>query len=380
MAESRTGEKTEKATPQKLRDARREGQVPRSKDVASAVGLVIAVWLSFWQMPYWLEDFRQLFALAFAPLTGSGTLENTWSKLFYGSLWLLLKMILPLLIIPLLIIAFSLFPGGWIFVSKHFFPKLERLNPLKHFERVVSIKHAGETGKSILKALVLGAVMYSVSLGALQDFFALKDLPLDAALLAAGKLLLHALFALASVFVIFAVIDLPLQWLLFMREQRMSKQDQKDEHKKTEGNPQIKQRIRQIQQQMAQRGMRKTLPGADVIIVNPTHYAVALKYDESRAEAPFIIAKGVDEMAQFMRTLAQEHQIPVLTLPPLARAVYHTTQVNQQIPAPLYRAVAQVLTYVLQLKAFNNGQRRVRPTLPEALPVPDHLANPETVS
>lgn len=380
MAESRNGEKTEKATPQKLRDARREGQVPRSKDVATAIGLVIAVWLSFWQMPYWLEDFRQLFALAFAPLNGDGTLENTWSKLFHGSVFLLLKMLLPLLVIPFLVVIFSLFPGGWIFVGKHFFPQLKRLNPFSHFERVVSIKHASEVGKSILKAVVLGMVLYSVSLGALQDFFALQDLPLDAALAAAGKLLLHAIFALASVFVIFAVIDLPLQWIMFMREQRMSKQDQKDEHKKTEGNPQIKQRIRQIQQQMAQRGLRKTLPGADVIIVNPTHYAVALKYDEDRAEAPFIIAKGVDEMAQFIRTLAQEHQIPVLTIAPLARAVYHTTQVNQQIPAPLYRAVAQVLTYVLQLKAFNSGQRRVRPTLPDTLPVPNHLANPETVS
>jgi flagellar biosynthetic protein FlhB len=380
VAEAHNGDKTEKASPHKLREARKQGQVPRSKDVATAVGIVVAVWLSFWQMPDWLADFRRLFALAFASLGGRGTLENVWSMLFAGSLTLLVKMLLPLLVIPLLIVVFSLLPGGWIFVGQHFFPQLKRLNPLSHLGRVVSAKHASEVGKSILKALLLGGVLYSVARSAMQDFFALQDLPLDEALAAAGARLLQALLALAAVFVLFAVIDLPLQWLLFQREQRMSKQDLKDEYKKTEGSPQIKQRIRQVQQQLAQRGLRKSVPTADVIIVNPTHYAVALKYDEDRAEAPFIIAKGVDEMALCIGRIAAEHDIAVLTIPPLARAVYHTTQVNQQIPAPLYRAVAQVLTYVLQLKAFRSGQRRVRPTLPDDLPVPAHLANPKTTT
>ncbi|MCQ4143781.1 flagellar type III secretion system protein FlhB [Vogesella sp. AC12] len=380
MAEAHNGDKTEKASPHKLREARKQGQVPRSKDVATAVGIVVAVWLSFWQMPDWLADFRRLFALAFASLGGRGTLENVWSMLFAGSLTLLVKMLLPLLVIPLLIVVFSMLPGGWIFVGQHFFPQLKRLNPLSHLGRVVSAKHASEVGKSILKALLLGGVLYGVALSAMQDFFALQDLPLDEALAAAGARLLQALLALAAVFVLFAVIDLPLQWLLFQREQRMSKQDLKDEYKKTEGSPQIKQRIRQVQQQLAQRGLRKSVPTADVIIVNPTHYAVALKYDEDRAEAPFIIAKGVDEMALCIGRIAAEHDIAVLTIPPLARAVYHTTQVNQQIPAPLYRAVAQVLTYVLQLKAFRSGKRRLRPTLPDDLPVPAHLANPKTTT
>ncbi|RKQ58871.1 flagellar biosynthetic protein FlhB [Vogesella indigofera] len=380
MAEAHNGDKTEKASPHKLREARKQGQVPRSKDVATAVGIVVAVWLSFWQMPDWLADFRRLFALAFASLGGRGTLENVWSMLFAGSLTLLVKMLLPLLVIPLLVVVFSLLPGGWIFVGQHFFPQLKRLNPLSHLGRVVSAKHASEVGKSILKALLLGGVLYGVARSAMQDFFALQDLPLDEALAAAGARLLQALLALAAVFVLFAVIDLPLQWLLFQREQRMSKQDLKDEYKKTEGSPQIKQRIRQVQQQLAQRGLRKSVPTADVIIVNPTHYAVALKYDEDRAEAPFIIAKGVDEMALCIGRIAAEHDIAVLTIPPLARAVYHTTQVNQQIPAPLYRAVAQVLTYVLQLKAFRSGKRRLRPTLPDDLPVPAHLANPKTTT
>ncbi|MPQ71847.1 EscU/YscU/HrcU family type III secretion system export apparatus switch protein, partial [Pseudomonas sp. MWU12-2323] len=187
------------------------------------------------------------------------------------------------------------------------------------------------------------------------------------------------LLKLAAVFLLFALADLPLQVFLFMKQQRMSKQEIKEEHKNTEGRPEVRQRIRQLQQQMAQRGVRKALPGADVIIVNPSHYAVALKYDENRAEAPFIIAKGVDEMALYIRRQAEELEIAVLPLPPLARADYHTTQVNHQIPAPLYRAVAQVLTHVLQLKAFQTGSRANRPILPE-LAVPQELSDPKPAS
>ncbi|TCP15592.1 flagellar biosynthetic protein FlhB [Crenobacter luteus] len=375
MAEAK-GDKTEKATPHKLREAKKRGQVARSRDVASAVGLLVALKLSFMLMPGWLDDFRRLFALSFATLTSPGSLENAWSMLFLGTLWLLLKMLLPLCVIPVMVATVSLFPGGWVFAARHFHPKFERLNPLAHFSRIASPQHATEIGKSIVKALVLGAVLYYISRNALLDFFALQGAPLETALANSARLLLDALLALCAVFAVFALIDLPLQAMLFMRQQRMSKQEVKDEYKSTEGRPEIKQRVRQLQMQMAQRGARKAVPSADVVIVNPTHYAVALKYDEDRAEAPFIVAKGVDEMALYIRTVADEHGVEVLTLPPLARAVYHTTQVNQQIPAPLYRAVAQVLTYVLQLKAFRAGSRRSRPELSAELPVPRELAEP----
>jgi flagellar biosynthesis protein FlhB len=158
-----------------------------------------------------------------------------------------------------------------------------------------------------------------------------------------------------------------------MRGQRMSKKDLKDEYRTTEGKPEVKNRIRQLQRQMAHAGIRKSVPTADVVIVNPTHYAVGIKYDDSKAQAPYVVAKGVDETALFIRQLAQAHRIDVLELPPLARAIYNTSQVNQQIPAALYRAVAQVLTYVLQIKAFRHGQRASRPGLPTAFDIPDHL-------
>jgi flagellar biosynthesis protein FlhB len=174
--------------------------------------------------------------------------------------------------------------------------------------------------------------------------------------------------------VLFALIDVPAQAFFFMRNLRMTKHEVKEEHKSNEGRPEVKQRIRQLQRQMARRGVRKAVPGADVVVVNPEHYAVALKYDENRAEAPFVVAKGVDEMALYIRAIAAEHGIETVELPPLARAIYNTSQVNQQIPMPLYRAVAQVLTYVLQLQAFRRGQRKGEPLLPNDLAIPKHLS------
>ena len=154
----------------------------------------------------------------------------------------------------------------------------------------------------------------------------------------------------------------------------MSKQEVKEEYKSSEGKPEVKQRIRQIQQQLARRNVNKTVPGADVVIVNPEHYAVALKYDTNRAEAPFVVAKGVDEMALTIRQVAREHGIETLELPPLARAIYNTSQVQQQIPAQLYGAVSQVLNYVLQLNAFRSGRRQAPPRFPNEMVVPSHLS------
>jgi flagellar biosynthetic protein FlhB len=187
-------------------------------------------------------------------------------------------------------------------------------------------------------------------------------------------MLFDGLMSMVMVFVLFAAIDVPLQAFLFARNQRMSKQDIKEEHKSTEGRPEVRNRIRQLQHQLARRSVKKTVPGADVVIVNPEHYAVALKYDVQRAEAPFVVAKGVDEMALYIRRIANEHKVEVLTLPPLARAIYNTSQVQQQIPAQLYQAVSQVLNYVLQLNAFRTGRRQAPPRFPNEVAVPPHLS------
>jgi flagellar biosynthetic protein FlhB len=224
------------------------------------------------------------------------------------------------------------------------------------------------------KAGVLIAVLIHVARSTVKDYTALQNLPMGQAMAAGSGLMLDGLMSMVAVFVIFALIDVPAQAYFFAKNQRMSKQDQKEEHKTSEGRPEVKSRIRQLQRAMARRSARKTVPTADVVIVNPEHYAVALKYDQSKAEAPFVIAKGVDEMALYIRQLAVEFKIEVMELAPLARAIYNTSQVNQQIPVQLYQAVSQVLNYVLQLQAFRTGRRAAQPDYPKEVVVPKSMS------
>jgi flagellar biosynthetic protein FlhB len=374
MADSSSGDKTEKPSAQKLKKARDEGQVARSRDLATAVGILISLKVFMLMLPGYLDDMRHLFRLVFVPLGEAGAMENALSTVFSAALLLLVHMVLPLLAVPLAIIIAGAIPGGIVASGKNLAPKFSRLNPLTNLGNLFKQKHWVGFLTSAAKAIVLGIVLWHVSNGSIKGYIELQRMPLDVAIGAGGTLVFDALMALVAVFVIFALIDVPVQSFLFMRNQRMSKQDLKEEHKSSEGRPEIKQRIRQLQNQLAQRSVRKSVPTADVVIVNPEHYAVALKYDVDRAEAPFVVAKGVDEMALFIRRVAVEHGLEVVELPPLARAIYHTSQVQQQIPAPLYQAVSQVLNYVLQLNAFRAGRRQAPPRFPNEVVVPPHLS------
>jgi len=374
MADSSSGDKTEKPSAQKLKKARDEGQVARSRDLATAVGILISLKVFMLMLPGYLDDMRHLFRLVFVPLGEAGDMENAMSTVFSSALLLLVHMVLPLLAVPLAIIIAGAIPGGIVASGKNLAPKFSRLNPLTNLGNLFKQKHWVGFLTSAAKAIVLGIVLWHVSNGSIKGYIELQRMPLDDAIGAGGTLVFDALMALVAVFILFALIDVPVQSFLFMRNQRMSKQDIKEEHKSSEGRPEIKQRIRQLQNQLAQRSVRKSVPTADVVIVNPEHYAVALKYDVDRAEAPFVVAKGVDEMALFIRRVATEHGLEVVELPPLARAIYHTSQVQQQIPAPLYQAVSQVLNYVLQLNAFRAGRRQAPPRFPNEVVVPPHLS------
>lgn len=378
MSESDAGDRTERASPEKLRKARREGQSARSRDLGVAVGILVSFKLLVYLMPGYLADFRSLFAMALAPVDGTGNLDNAWSAMFTTAMGLLLKMLLPLFVVPFAAILASFVPGGWALSAKHLMPNFTRLSPAANLKRLTDSKHFFELAVSVAKAAVLIAVLVHVGRSSAADYLHLQGLPIGQALVRGAGLMADGLMALCTVFILFAAIDVPAQTFFFMRQQRMSKRDVKDEHKSNEGNPQVRQRIRQLQRQMARRGVRKSVPTADVVIVNPEHYAVALKYEEGRAEAPFVVAKGVDEIALYIRAVAAEHGVEVLPLPPLARAIYNTSQVHQQIPMALYKAVAQVLTYVLQLKAFRNGRRAAQPRLPAELDIPLHLSEPAT--
>jgi len=368
-----TGDKTEQATPQKLRNAKRRGHVARSRDVATAIGTLVSLKLAVVLAPAWLDDFRGLFAVSLVERFGDGGAQHVMSTLFGTVLLLIGKMLAPFAVVPLCVVAGSLFPGGWVFSHENFMPKAQRMNPISGLKRLVSRKHYTQLAITVAKAAVLVATLWWVCRASIDSFIGLQRVPFETALVGGAALFVDATLALIGVLIVFALIDLPLQRMLFMREQRMSKRDIKDEMKQSEGRPEVKGRIRQIQRQMTRRGIRKAVPEADVVVMNPTHYAVALKYDVSKAQAPYVVAKGVDETAHFIRDVAREHEIEVLVLPPLARAIYHTSQVDQQIPAALYQAVAKVLFYVLQIDAFRQGKRATRPAEPIDLDIPENL-------
>lgn len=368
------GDKTEKPSAQKLKKARQEGQVVRSRDLATAVGILISLKLFALLLPGYLEELRSLFRLVFVPLGEAGSMENALSVVFGSALMLLMKMVLPLLAVPGAVIVASLVPGGWIASTKNMQPKMSRLSPMTNLGNLFGQKHWIGFATSAGKAVMLGLVLWFVCSSGTKGYLELQRMALGDAVAHGAGLMFDALMAMVAVFVIFALIDVPVQHFLFMRNQRMSKQDLKEEHKSNEGKPEVKSRIRQLQQQLAQRSVRKSVPTADVVIVNPEHYAVALKYDVERAEAPFVVAKGVDEMALYIKSVAREHRIETLELPPLARAIYNTSQVQQQIPAALYAAVSQVLNYVLQLNAFRAGRRQAPPRFPNEVAVPSHLS------
>ncbi|ELX09197.1 MULTISPECIES: flagellar biosynthesis protein FlhB [Oxalobacteraceae] len=374
MADQDSADKTEKASQQKLKKSRQEGQVVRSRDLSTAIGILVSLKLFVYLLPDYMAEFHEIFHQSFAPLSSTGAIDNALSTVFSTSMWLLVKMLLPLFIVPFFIVLGAMVPGGWVVSTKHWEPKMERLSPAANLGRLFSAKHGFEFLISLGKAGVLIAVLIHVARSTVQDYTQLQHMPMGRAMVSGSNLMLDGLMSLVAVFIIFALIDVPAQAYFFAKNQRMSKQDQKEEHKSTEGRPEVKSRIRQLQRAMARRSARKTVPTADVVIVNPEHYAVALKYDHDRAEAPYVVAKGIDEMALYIRQLAAEFKIEVMPLAPLARAIYNTSQVNQQIPVQLYQAVSQVLNYVLQLKAFRTGRRNAEPVYPREVDVPTSMS------
>jgi flagellar biosynthetic protein FlhB len=232
-------------------------------------------------------------------------------------------------------------------------PDFSRLNPLAGIRRLFGLHGASELGKALLKCLVVGAVCTAVVRWLFADVMALGHMAPRAAIGRGAGLLAWAFVWLCAALAPVAMVDVPLQLFQFKRSLRMTRQELRDEAKESDGRPESKQRIRQIQQQMARRRMMHKVPTADVVIVNPTHFAVALKYDPKNMRAPRVLAKGVDLVAQNIRRIAAEHRVPIFESPKLARALYRSTDLNHEIPAGLYVAVAQVLSYVFRIRSLN---------------------------
>ncbi|WP_165312883.1 flagellar biosynthesis protein FlhB [Vibrio ziniensis] len=357
MSESTSQDKTEKASPQKIKKARQQGQIPRAKEfTASVIFLAVAYYFAS-QLPSIWKTITGIFRYNMA-LTHL-ELENPLimvEKLEH-SLVILVELLVPMFVVIMITaVGGSMILGGWFFRPANLLPKLNKLSPFAGFKRMFSTRSLIELLKSTLKVSVISLVLYWYMNSNLQSLLSMQQLPLNQGVVLIMNILFDGLLMMGGVLLLFGLIDIPYQRWEHLKELKMTKQELKEEYKSNEGRPEVKQRIRQIQQQFARRRVDKMVPKADVVIVNPTHYAVALKYDTSLSEAPFVIAKGVDETAMHIQRIARENNVEIINSPPLTRSIYYTTAIEQAIPSQLYVAVAHILTYVLQLKSFRNGK------------------------
>lgn len=365
-------EKTEEATPRRLEKAREEGQTARSKELATmAVLLAGAGGL--------LMFGTSLGAALEGIMRGSFVIEREeifdtrhMSTQLIASASDAAFALAPLLILLLVAAVFgSIGIGGMLISAKAVAPKLNRMDPIKGLKRMFSARSLVELVKAILKVGLVMAVAVLILNLRTEDLLSIAEEPTIPAMEHVLWTLGWSFFFLAAATIIIAAIDVPFQIYDHQKKLKMTKQEVKDEYKDTEGKPEVKGRIRQLQREMAQRRMMQDVPGADVVITNPTHYAVALKYDQKSMAAPVVVAKGSDEVAFKIMEIAREYKVEILRAPPLTRAVYHNTKVGGEIPDGLYMAIAQVLAYVFQLRRFRKGHGP-KPGKPD-FPIPSDL-------
>ena len=375
MAENDTSqEKTEEPTPKRLREAREKGQVASSRELNTTLVLLGgggALLVMGGAILGRLQDIlRASFAVDRALIFDSGVLYEMLLLRISEALVMLLPLFAVLLVIA---VAGPLSMGGGKFSGKAIAPKLSKLSPISGLKRIFSSQGLMEFGKTLLKFILItsvgGALLWQMS----DTLLGLGHQPLERGLMHAGYIIGWTFLTLAAVLILVALVDVPFQLWSHQKQLRMTKQQVKDEFKETEGKPEVKSRIRQTQHDIARRRMMAEVPKADVVVTNPTHYAVALRYDQTGMRAPRVVAKGADLIAAEIRERARAAGVPLFAAPPLARALYFSTRLDQEIPAGLYVAVAQVLAYVYQLRtAARDGAAR-RPEVPTELPVPDDL-------
>ncbi len=347
------GEKTEQPTSKKLEDARKEGQVAKSQDLASSftlLGLFIMLKLYTSVMAGQIKDIFTFFYNRmhyFVRLPSYESATKAYSDALSYALIRILLIILPFLLMGLAI-AFvaDIAQVKWKPTRKPLAPKLSKLNPINGVKRIFSVAKLVELLKSVLKIAVMFAIIYNELVDSIYLLYTVYDIPVVEAVKKAGDILINTGLKIAAVFVVVAFADFGFQKWKFMRDMRMTKQEVKEEYKSTEGDPQIKGKIRQRMMQASRRRMMNNLPQADVVITNPTHFAVAIKYDKKVAEAPLVLAKGADYMAQKIKETAREHNIEIVENKPLARALYANTEVGDEIPPELYVPVAEILAAV----------------------------------
>ncbi len=355
-------EKTEEPTPKRERGAREKGQVPRSRELSTTLVMLAAAGSLTVLGDYMGQGMAGLLessftfdrAAAFDPQAPLRALREMFLR---G-----LATVAPFAVIMFVVaIMASVCLGGWSFSAKGMQPKLEKLDPVKGLKKLFGVRGLVELGKALAKVILVGGVGAMLLWAQRDGFRTLAGEALEPGIRHAAFLFFGAFSALAAVLILVALIDVPWQIWDHTKKLRMTHQEVKDEMKETEGKPEVKQRIRQLQHQLAQGRMMEKIPEGDVVVTNPTHFAVALKYDQLRMRAPKVVALGGDLLAARIREVAREHRVPLFEAPPLARALYHTSELDREIPAGLYLAVAQVLAYIYQLRAAAAGRRPQRP-------------------
>lgn len=375
MAESESGQdKTEDPTEKRKKDSREKGEIARSKELNTLAVMMAGsgALLVFGGML--AEDLMDLMRLNFTLSREVIMDQGSMGAFLLQSGKLALVAIQPIMIT--LLLAALIGPislGGWLFAAGSMAPKFSRMNPGAGLKRMFSMKAIIELLKALAKFLITLSVALMVLAADVDDLLRIAHEPLELAIIHSVVLVGWSTLWLACGLIIIAAVDVPVQIWESMKKLKMTKQEVRDEHKDQEGRPEVKQRIRQTQREMSQRRMMAAIPDTDVVITNPTHYAVALKYDSEKGGAPILLAKGSDFLALKIREIAVANNVMLLESPGLARSIYYSTELDQEIPGGLYLAVAQVLAYVYQIRQYQAGKGKRPDPLKDDLPIPPDL-------
>ncbi len=352
MSGGQNQDKTEKATPKKLQDARQKGQVAQSREIPSVMVLLSALMIFYfgggWMFgklsDIMISAFRQLFHPEFKIETAHGLLGEFFSDIFV--------LLAPLMTaVAIAGILANVIQTGFLITSEPLVPKMNKFNPISGIKRLFSLRSLVEVVKAVLKVIIIGGMAYIMLRGEMDQIPALVQLGINDILAFMGKISLKLGFYTCLVLAVLAAVDFVFQQYQHARDMRMTKQEVKDEHKQREGDPQVRSRIRAIQRELAMQRMMAAVPEATVVITNPTHLAIALKFERSM-QAPLLVAKGAGLIAERIKEIANQNDIPIIEQKPLARTLYKSVEIDQYIPAELYHAVAEILAYVYRLKGL----------------------------
>lgn len=375
MAESDGQERTEDPTGRRLTQAKEKGQIPRSREMGTAVVLLsgviglmmVGASLGNAMLTVWHKNFSFEREGLFDPETMQRALVAAISDVMTPLLFLFSIILIASMLGNMLI-------GGLNFSAEAMMPKFSKLNPLAGIKRMFGMQSLIELVKSIGKVLFIAVMAWIVLHANLEHILDLGQRHIEFAIQDALEILLWIGLLLCCALLPIVLIDVPFQIWHHKQQLKMTKQEVKDEFKDSEGKPEVKSRIRQLQYEMANRRMMAEVPKADVVVTNPTHYSVALKYDRSKPKSsPVVVAKGTDDVAMKIREIAREYKVPMIASPALTRALYHTTKLDHEIPEGLFVAVAQILAYVYQLQAYRKGRGEAPRKLPADLPIPEEM-------